>query len=289
MSQKKKRNDSHQVDLLNITRGYSILHLNEKELYFKHPSVLEILENESLFYVDINKSVRAGIKKEEDILLNCIRIGSWSEEESEKIKSLEWMIKKSTTALSKIQDPKQREIFNNQIKQQEDELSVLEDKRRKLVQYSAEHLAAAKKASRLLKNCLFEDLEFTKSVEDGSKAVMLFAEYGHLLSKETLLNASYHGGFFDLFAAQSSNPMAMFNATFDQMTVFQKSLIVLSNSLLNKIKNTKIPEELQGDPVKMLDYEEKEETDGKVTHGVDDLKMKMRARGGKLKAEDFLS
>ena len=290
MSQKKsQKNDSYQVDLLNIVRGHSIIYLDDKELYFKHPSVLQTLENESQFYVDIDKSIKAGIKSEKDILLNSIRIGSWSEQESDKLKSLEWMIKKSSSALSKIQDPKQREVFNKQIKEQEDELSELDDKRRKLVEYSAEHLAAAKKASRLLKNCLFEDIEFKKSVEDPSKAVLLFAEYGNLLSRETILNASYHGGFFDLFASQSSNPMALFNKTFDQITVFQKSLIVLSNSLLNKVKNTKIPEEIQGDPIKMLNYEDTEEKDAKVTHGVDDLKMKMRARGGKLKAEDFLS
>lgn len=55
------------------------------------------------------------------------------------------------------------------------------------------------------------------------------------------------------------------------------------------MKNTRIPDEIADDPVKILDYEEKEEGDSKVSHGVDDLKLKMKARGGKLKAEDFLS
>ena len=59
--------------------------------------------------------------------------------------------------------------------------------------------------------------------------------------------------------------------------------------MLNKLRNVKIPDEISDDPIKIFNYEEKEESEGKVSHGVDDLKMKSKARGGKLKAEDFLS
>ena len=41
--------------------------------------------------------------------------------------------------------------------------------------------------------------------------------------------------------------------------------------------------------IQKINYEEKEEKDGKTSHGVEDLRLKMKARGGKLKAEDFLS
>ena len=75
----------------------------------------------------------------------------------------------------------------------------------------------------------------------------------------------------------------------DELTICLKQGNSLSSSLLNKMKNTKIPDEIYGDPVKMLEYEEKEEKDSKVSHGVGDLKAKMAMRGGKLKAEDFLS
>jgi hypothetical protein len=39
----------------------------------------------------------------------------------------------------------------------------------------------------------------------------------------------------------------------------------------------------------MMNYEEKEEKDTKVSHGIDDLRRKSQVRGGELKAEDFLS
>ena len=56
------------------------------------------------------------------------------------------------------------------------------------------------------------------------------------------------------------------------------------------MKNTKIPDEIYGDPVKMFNYEEKpEEEDKGISHGADDLRRKIKARGGELKPEDFLS
>ncbi len=39
----------------------------------------------------------------------------------------------------------------------------------------------------------------------------------------------------------------------------------------------------------MFDYKEPKDRDKKVSHGLDDLKMKMKARGGELKPEDLLS
>jgi hypothetical protein len=55
------------------------------------------------------------------------------------------------------------------------------------------------------------------------------------------------------------------------------------------MKNVKIPDNISGDPVKIMDYVEKEETEAKVSHGVEDLRRKAQVRDGKLKAEDFLS
>ena len=118
---------------------------------------------------------------------------------------------------------------------------------------------------------------------------ILFSRYQKLNNRDTILNASYIGGFFEVFAAQGGNSVQLIGKTFCEMTSLQKNLIVLTNALLNKIKNTQIPDEIAGDPVRIMDYEEREEGEGKTSHGVEDLKTKMKARGGKLKAEDFLS
>ena len=82
----------------------------------------------------------------------------------------------------------------------------------------------------------------------------------------------------------------LFQTDFINLTIFQKNLLSFASGLLNKMKNTHIPNEIYGDPVKMYDYEEpKDNEGGKVTHGVEDLREKMKSRGGELKPEDLLT
>ena len=288
----KSEDNKHSVDLLDVVRGYSLIAHLGKPCYFKHFSVIGLLELDYLQDIDIDESTRAGIKKEKELLDLNIKRGSWSVAKEEKIKSLEWTLKKSMSALNKISDLAQRKVFYTQIEGQERDLKNIRAERAQICSYSAEHLSEVKRVKRMTEGSIFLDKDFTQKPSKEEEVyfmVAMFARYRELNDREALLRASYFGGFFEIFAAQGGNSSQLIGGTFCEMTSLQKSLIVLSNSLLNKVKNTQIPDEIAGDPVKIMDYEEQEEKDTKVSHGVDDLKMKMQARGGKLKAEDFLS
>ena len=279
-------------DLLDIVRGYSELVFAEEVFYFKHFSVEQSLEHESLVEVDIEKSKKSGIKTKEEILESAKTTGAWSDASEEVLKSKKWILNKSLTALSKIQDDNQRKIFNKQIENQREDLRSLEAKRTKLLAYSAENLAESKKINRLIEAALFSDLDFENPVNEEYRLLLsplLFSRYASLMERNNLLMISYHGGFFDMFATQYRSPIALFDRNFAELTVFQKNLLSISTSLFNKFKNTSIPDEIAGDPIKIMDYEEKEHKEKSVSHGVDDLRAKTKARGGKLKAEDFLS
>lgn len=284
------QNETSSLDLLEIVRGVSVLDFDSKKYYFKHPTVLDTLESEQEYEDHIKRSVDSGIKREKELIDKAIKIGGWSVAKEEKIKSLKWMIKKSYSSLAKIKDLKQREVFDNQIKSQEVELKEIESDRNRIIQYSAEHLASVKKTKFMVDRSLFTDSELKNNPEENIGLIsVFFSKFSHLNKKETLLNASFHGGFFDLYVTQSKNPLSLLNKDFTNITLFQKGILILSSSLLNKMRGVNIPEEISQDPVKILEYEEKNDQDKKVSHGVDDLRNKMKARGGKLKAEDFLS
>jgi len=287
----KNHYQSHK-DLLEIIRGYSKLDFLEKTYYFRHFTVEEMLEVEVFMERDIASSVKSGIETQDKLLEAAVKSGAWSEEKEGKIKSLKWMIKKSTAALNKMQDVNQRKVFNEQIEEQRKDLKVLTTKKNKLIAYSAEALAETKKVSKLLDLALFRDLDFTEALEEKERlslAPILFRRYAEMGTRENILTVSYEAGFFDMFVAQHRNPIALFNTSFREITIFQKNLLCISSGLLTKMKNTTIPDEIAGDPIKIMDYEEKEETQANVSHGIDDLKAKTKVRGGKLKAEDFLS
>ena len=279
--------------LFEIIRGHSLIDCDNKNYYFKHFTLLEILELDYLEELDIKKSVSSGIKKEKDLIAHAIKKGFWSVKEEEKIKSLEWTLKRSMTALGKIEDPKQKEIFKGQINNQEKELKDIREKRAKITSYSAEHASEVKKVKRMVASSIFLDENFKKKPETTDDNIiittLLFQKFKELNNRDNILYASFYGGFFDLFAAQKGNSIELLGKTIQNITSFQKNLIVLSNALLNKIKNVKIPEDISDDPVKVMDYVEKDESQSKVSHGVDDLRARAKARGGELKAEDFLS
>ena len=284
--------DNYSSDLLEILQGYSTLEYSGQSYYFKHFSVIEVLELEFDEKKDIASSIKNGIKTKNELIKSAINIGSWTEAKEDKIKSLNWTIKKSESALSKIEDKNQRGIFNNQIESQRKELEEIENERAKIFSYSAEYLAQVKKIRKMVDTSVFANKEFSKKIEsDNSVALtaILFSKFNHLNSRDTCLKASYYAGFFDFFASQSANPLSIFGVTFNDLTCFQKNLIIYSSSLLNKIKNVTIPPEIADDPIKVYEYEEKPHQESKTSHGVDDLRTKMAMRGGELKAEDFLS
>tara|TARA_R100000008_G_C3580591_1_gene168246 strand:- start:1117 stop:1989 length:873 start_codon:yes stop_codon:yes gene_type:complete len=279
-------------DFLDILRGYNKFNFLNKEYYFRHFSLEQTLEMDALMEIDVARSVKRGVKKQEVLLSDAMEMGSWSQQKEDQIKSLEWMIKKSTVALGKMQDLKQREVFNSQIEKQREELASIGEARRKIIAYSAENLAQTKKVNRMLESSLFCDEEFKEKVSEDLRlalAPLMFATYASFTDRDNLLMCSYHSGFLDLFATQYRNPIALFGKTMAELTVFQRGLMIITHSLLNKIKHVKIPEELSGDPIKIYEYEEEEQTDKTVSHGLDDLKAKTKVRGGKLKPEDFLS
>ena len=290
---KEKRFNEDSCNLLDIVRAYSVLTHEDKDYFFKHFLVVDILELERKECLDIDLAVKKGVNKSEDIIKEAIKNGAWSLKEDEDIKSKEWMIKKSTLSLNKITDPTQRKTFAGQIERQRDSLKELKSKKNNLLAFSAETLAEAKKIKRMIRGHLFFDSEFKKPLDDEqvmeALSPHLFTRYADLNNKDNILNASFHGGFFEIFVTQSKNPLVLLGGSFEKITLFQKNLLVLSNALLNKMKNSEIPDEISDDPSKILEYEEPEDKNPNVSHGLDDLRAKMKARGGELKAEDFLT
>ena len=277
--------------LLEISRGYSVFEINEQTYFFRHFSIEEMLTLDEFERDEAKRAEKMGLKSEGELLKNAMKYGAWTQKEEDKIKSLDWTINNSYKILEKFSDPVTRRSFENQIKDQEDELKILKNKKSKISSYSAEALAQQKKLSKMILNSLFYDKEFTKIVKNKDVEVLgalVFSKFSELANKENVLKGCYLTYFFEVFMA-TSNCLDLFKTDFMNLTIFQKGLSSYSRALMNKIQNTSIPEKIYGDPVKMFDYKEpKNEEKENTSHGLDDLKRRMSSRGGELKAEDFL-
>ena len=222
-----KNEDSSSLILLDIVRGYSVFDINGETYYFKHFTVGEMLELDEFEKIEFAKAEKAGIQTEEQLIDSSIKIGSWSLEKEEKIKSLKWTINHSTKALVKMVDQTQRKIFSEGIDKEREELEKRDFERRKICSYSAEHLADQKRFLKMAGGSLFYDDQFKKPIK-GKKvelvAPIIFSKFSELSNKNKLLKAVYLTYFFDVFICQSSNPLALFRTDFVNLTVFQKNL-----------------------------------------------------------------
>lgn len=289
----KKENQTPKINLalLDINRGYSILNACGRDFYFRHFSLYDLLIVDEEYEKALKHAQKTGIQPEESLIQQAIKQGSWTKTKEEEIKSLEWTSEKLGVSLKKNKDLVQRKAIKDSIAQKEVLLTKLKDERRKITSYSAESFAENKRIRFLLGLCCFFDKNFSERIDDScifDYSISCFKKIGEFNEKNFLLDVSYNSSFFELFVLHYRQPHVIFNKSGLDLTVFQKSLLVYSNSLLNKLKNVSIPDEIAGDPLKILEYDEKE-AKGKTSQGLGDLEEKAKSRGGTLKPEDYLT
>ena len=267
--------------LLEISRGFSVFTISDKKYFFKHFSIEEMLELEEFEKEQIGIARKSGIKNQTELVKDAMKYGAWTQKEEDQINSLEWTIKSSIKFLEKMNDPIARKSFENQIHEQKAELHQLRSKKDKISAYSAESLAQQKRLSKMMVNSIFYDESFESKINEDDIVLV-----GPLVFSK--LRASFLTYFFEVFMS-TTNCLDLFKVKFMDLTIFQKGLISYSRSLMQKMQNTKIPDKIYGDPVKMFNYVEVDTDEENKSEGIEDIKRKMKARGGELKPEDLLS
>jgi len=279
--------------LLEIIRGYSILRNGNEEFYFRHYSVLEDLELEESYRNFLQSAIKSGIKDEKTILAEAVKKKRWSVQKEEEMKSLQWEMDKLSEVAKKIEDPTQKQSALLSVEDKKKQLVVLDKERREICSYSAEYFAEMKKVKALLSSCVYKDrgLKIQASEKESAACAQQFFErISEFNNLDVIANAAYNTHFFDLFSLNYRQPYVLFKQRGVELTIFQKTLLSYSNAILNRLKNISIPEKILKDPVKILNYKEPEhKDDGQTTHGIEDLKRKSAAKGGKLDADDFLT
>lgn len=288
---KEKQTPKINLALLDINRGYSKLNASGRDFYFRHFTLEDVLLMEEEYDTAFAHAQKMGIKSEEILIAEAYRRGIWKKSQEEEIKSLEWTSSKLSDSLKKNKDLVQRNALKKSIADKKEKLLKLQEERRKITNYSAESFAENKRIKFLLGICCFVDKNLTEKIGEDrlfEYSLECFKKIGEFNEKNFILDVVYNTSFFELFVLHYRQPHVIFGKSGLELTVFQKSLLVYANSLLNKLKSVSIPDEIANDPAKILEYDEKE-AKGKTSQGIDDLKEKALARGGTLKPEDYLT
>lgn len=277
--------------LLDISRGFSILDAGGCDFYFKHFSIKDSIIFDSFYEDALKKARKSGIKTEKELIDFAIKQGSWTKKKEEEKESLIWTKDKLEIAKNKASDQTQKRIIQNSIDEKNRNLSSLLEDREKITKISAENFAENKKVSRMISYCCFVDKDFTIPVDENDYKYFwsFITEAQRLNNKEFILNVAYKTAFFEIFSLHKKEPSKVFNVYGLDLTIFQKNILVYGNYLLNKITNCDIPESIIENPLEIFNFDPKKDSGKNKTEGIEDLKQKMTARGGKLNPEDYLS
>ena len=287
-----EKENSEYLVLLDILRGYSILTLKDKRLYFRHFLVMDNLALEEYEKHEFEKACLNGLKTEEQLLEDAIKKGFWDKASADNISSLTWIINKAEKAASKISDERQKKSFLKSVEKQKIELQELNLKRGNIINYSAENCASQKKHTKLIHESIYYDKEF-KQLASENDIFLAMADVKYKLEILTndvnIIKAAFCNYFFDLFALSYRDPLSLIKKDSFSITSLQRHLLSYASALLNKLKNVDMPDDIKDDPLKIIKYVEPKTTDSNTTEGIEDIKAKMSKRGGSLKAEDLLS
>ena len=277
-----------------IIRGYSVLKCAKGTAYLKHIKMLEYLELDEFEDESFEDAIKNGIKSEKQLIDTAVERGFWSKSINEEYEALKWTVQKQNEAIEKMADIGQREVFKKSTQAVEESFKELQEKRNKIIGYSAEDLALRKRTAKLIDGNIFKDKNLTKGVskdkvEDFS--VQSYLKIRDLFDRDNLIRASYNNLFFEAYIYQNKNPIMLFNKGFSDLTIFQSKLISFANSLYGKLKYTsKIPDSVSKDALKLYSYDESKNktSSGEEITGIEDLKIKNKQKG-KLTSDDFLS
>ena len=159
-----------------IIRGYSVLKCAKGTAYLKHIKMLEYLELDEFEDESFEDAIKNGIKSEKQLIDTAVERGFWSKSINEEYEALKWTVQKQNEAIEKMADIGQREVFKKSTQAVEESFKELQEKRNKIIGYSAEDLALRKRTAKLIDGNIFKDKNLTKGVSKESSVPLQLME-----------------------------------------------------------------------------------------------------------------
>lgn len=264
---------SEDLLLFDILRGFSEINKDGKTFYLKHPTILDKLAEKNTFLFFQKRGRDSGLSSESELLDLAIKAGSWSNQNEELLKELEWLISKKEKVLETMRDPNMRESNKNSIKRDYERIADLKKEKADITKFSLENYVHTKIPLELCQRDVFIDPSFNERIKHEEARSLLedyIMKYNELSDRDSLVRISYNNSFFDLIFIQSNNPLSIFGKNIYEITVFQKEILILGQILNSKLRNIpNIPDSVKKDAVKLYNYvEDKKEEKEHEEHNI---------------------
>lgn len=257
------------IRLLEILQGYSVIGDDSERFFFKHPTILDKL-NESFRSKELERRGRKiGLLNEEELISEAVSNGNYSTDLEEEKADLEWALDKKKKLAAKFQDNALLKANEESIQRDLDRISEINSIRSSFVQSSLENFVTSKGHLHSCRNFCFKDSGLKEKIEEGdvNKYIALYLNvYNDIIDLDNILRTSYLPDFFEL-TRLSDDPLFIFGEKATNITLFQRDLLICSKLLKFKIDNiSNIPKKILNDAVLLYHYVPSANQDAKETN-----------------------
>lgn len=249
-----------------VLKGYNKSKFAGKTVYYKHLSLIDFCDIQSIYQEYYDRAVEEGILNEESKVKLMIESGEWSIEKENEIKYLKEQIRMDKEAKSKMAIPSQVRARQKEIEIQEKKLSDLNWKRRIMTGMTAEDFAIKKNNEYYVyrssykdtkcKDPLFSDEDFDDLSDKEIES--LIGDYNKSFSSLDMKNIqrlAFSLYFQDTFKIAGDNPYYFFGKFTQDLSRFQIELFFEGRRFINMIQSQEHPtEDILSDPDKLIEW-----------------------------------
>ncbi len=253
--------------LSDILNGYSFLNWDGNKIFVKHFNPLDTALFDSKreeFFIKAKGDGLLTLKEKESLM---IENGLWTEKQEKDIKELEGFIKTLNKTKEKQILQKNIDIYNKQIKDENEKLSKLRTEKDEIIGLTAESFADRELSDLYIFKALYQDSSFTSpffahdefDYFEKDILVQLISKYNEVVSRfsdNILKKISISPQFYNLFVVSEGDVFKFYgkpiiNLSFYQIDIFRHAQFfkkLFSNS------QTTPPEDIMDDPDRLVEW-----------------------------------
>lgn len=267
-----------------IVVGKSEVKIDDTKFYIKHLSSLDQVDIDDIRAEYFEKALSRGIPKQEDLLNDLRKEGTWTDADEDAIDKQRLYIDQLRAAKPQLLLKSQIDAQNKNIEEGEIKLQELLNKKNDLIGLNAEDYADKRSNDYYIIKSFYEDPDLKNPVfpseedfndlysDDVAKFIQTynkaFAMFEELKIQEMILQDFYY-----IYFPFSDDTVGFFGNPVCHLTYNQLKLIVYTKIFKNIFEqNSHIPDKIKKDPKALLDY-------GSISDEAKD-KMKKKLSGG---------
>lgn len=251
--------------LTQIFDGYTRFDCDGQTLFFRHFSIRDQGNLNFIYKKYFDIAVKKGIETKEEVYKRLIESNQWHEEDDLKISELEHYILNLKKTKDQIFLPSQKEKHEALIKEEEDKLNKLLNKKNELVSTTAENFANKICNEEFVRLLIYEDLNLSKlkynheefgeiSIEKLNYFNNEHFKISQELSEETIQKIVLED-FFGMYLSLCEEPQAFFGKPIHELSVYQLKLLFYGKVFNNIFQNyDDIPSDIRKNPEEIFKF-----------------------------------